>query len=112
MKEMSLWDLRAVDNSKVFLQTRKECPFISNVWNYFKEEYLKLWVNVSLVIKKKKPHTQTKPSVELGIFSLLWSLRTQRQRNTHSDVSVGIDDAQTYPARDKYRLVRLQHTAT
>lgn len=58
MKEMSLWDLRAVDNSKIFLQTRKECPFISNVWKYFKEEYLKLWVNFTCYLKKKK-HRQS-----------------------------------------------------
>ena len=108
MKEMSLWDLRAMHNTKIFLKTGKECPFISSVWKSFKEIYLKLWVNVSLVIKKK----QTKLSLEFGIVSLLWSFRTERQRNTHLDVSVGIDDAQTYPARGKYRLVRLQHTAT
>lgn len=50
MKEMSLWDLRAMGSTKIFLQTGKECPFISNVWKYFKKEYLKLWVNVSLAI--------------------------------------------------------------
>lgn len=59
-----------------------------------------------LLFKKK----QTELPAELGIFSFLWRFRTERQRNTHSDASVGTDDVQMCPARDKYGLVRMQHT--